>query len=320
MLYPIFENYMNQIKAILNRLYPLEERKPAQIKLALLFGLVVFGVLFLLNPFEVKKNSILLNSTYAGLLTFFSIGFDFLVLFPLFPRFFKEEKWTIGRELIFTLIIICTISTFNILAGQVFWGSTLSVINWFRMIFYTAVIGIAPATISILINQARLLTKYRKEVNVINEQIEPPKPAETATEPLSPQQNILTEKEYIAATDKAEVIEIEAENEKDNLSIAVENFLAATSADNYVKVFYLENDQVKIAVLRTTLKKLEGNAVAFTHFFRCHRTAFVNMAAVQTVSGTAQGYRLKLHHLSNEIPVSRNLNQLVKDKLAAIHP
>ena len=54
MLYPIFENYMNQIKAILNRLYPLEERKPAQIKLALLFGLVVFGVLFLLNPFEDK--------------------------------------------------------------------------------------------------------------------------------------------------------------------------------------------------------------------------------------------------------------------------
>ena len=71
MLYPIFENYMNQIKAILNRLYPLEERKPAQIKLALLFGLVVFGVLFLLNPFEDKKSSILMNSTYAGLLTFF---------------------------------------------------------------------------------------------------------------------------------------------------------------------------------------------------------------------------------------------------------
>ena len=320
MLYPIFEKYMNQIKAILNRLYPLEERKLAQIKLAFIFGLIVFGVLFLLNPFGDKKSSILLNSSYAGLLTFFSIGFDFLVLFPLFPRFFKEEKWTIGRELIFTLIIICTIGTFNILAGQFFWGSSLSFSNWLRMIFYTAVIGIAPATISILINQARLLKKYRKEVNVINEQIELPKPVETVTALLTPQQKILTEKEYIAATDKPEVIEIEAENDKDNLRIAAVNFLVATSADNYVKVYYLDNDQVKIAVLRTTLKKLEGNAAAFTHFFRCHRTAVVNMAAVQTVSGTAQGYRLKLHQLSEEISVSRNLNQLVKDKLAAIHP
>jgi len=320
MVYPIFENYMNQIKAILNRLYPLEEKKTAQIKLAFIFGLIVFGVLFLLNPFGDKNSSILLDSTYAGLLTFFSIVFDFLVLFPLFPRFFKEEKWTIGRELIFTLIIICTIGTFNILAAQVFWGSTLPVRNWFRMIFYTAAIGIAPATASILINQARLFKKYRREVNVINEQLELPKPVETVTALLTPQQNILTEKEYTAPMDQLEVIEIEAENEKDNLRIASVNFLAATSADNYVKFYYLENDQVKIAVLRTTLKKLEGNAAAFTHFFRCHRTAFVNMASVQTVSGTAQGYRLKLHQLAEEIPVSRNLNQLVKDKLAAIHP
>ena len=311
---------MNQIKAILNRLYPLEERKPAQIKLAFIFGLVVFAVLFLLNPFGDKKSNILLNSTYAGLLTFFSIGFDFLVLFPLFPRFFKEEKWTIGRELIFTLIIICTIGTVNILALQIFWGSTLSVTNWLRMIFYTAIIGIAPATISILINQARLLKKYRKEVNVINEQLEYPDTPKTTTELLTPQQNILTEREFITAPVLPHFLSIEAENEKDNLKIAAVNFLAATSADNYVKVFYLENEQVKIVVLRTTLKKLESNATAFTHFFRSHRTAFVNMAAVQTVSGTAQGYRLKLRHLAEEIPVSRNLNQLVKDKLAAIHP
>jgi len=311
---------MIQIKAILNRLYPLEERKLAQIKLAFIFGLIVFAVLFLLNPFGDKKSSILLNSTYAGLLTFFSIVFDFLILFPLFPRFFKEEKWTIGRELIFTLIIICTIGTFNILAGQVFWGSTLSVSNWLRMIFYTAVIGIAPATASILINQARLLKKYRREVNVINEQLEPIDNPEKTMDVLTPQQKTEPKKESITVPNQPDFIEIEAENQKDYLRIAAVNFLAATSADNYVKVYYLENDQVKIAVLRTTLKKLEGNAAAFTHFFRCHRTAFVNMAAVQTVSGSAQGYRLKLHQLAEEIPVSRNLNQLIKDKLAAIHP
>jgi LytTr DNA-binding domain len=310
---------MIPLLAIFTKPYPLEERKPAQIKLALLFGLVVFLFLFLVRPFGnmLGNKAILINCSIAGLLTFGTITFDFLVLFPLFPKFFKEEKWTIGREIIWTLIIIVSIATANVLVGSFFWGNTVSFLNWLRMIFYTGIIALAPATTSILINQARLLKKYRKEVQVINEHLPLPVSAELVMEALTVNRTVAKTETITDKKEKTSLITIEAENEKDNLTIAAADFLAATSADNYVKVFYTENEKLKTAILRTTLKKLEDNTAALPDFFRCHRTAVVNLAAVQNVSGTAQGYRLHLVSLPEAIPVSRNLNAIVKAKLAA---
>ncbi|MEO6820811.1 MAG: LytTR family DNA-binding domain-containing protein [Ginsengibacter sp.] len=311
---------MIQIRAIVNRLYPLEERKWAKIKLALLFGLVIFTVLFSLNPFGNNKANLFLDSTYAGILTFVSILFDYFILFPLFPRFFKEENWTIGREIILTLIIIVTITTFNILAGEFIWGVPVSVGNWFILIFYTSMLGIAPATASILINQARLLKKYRKEVISINEQFILPEPAQQVnTQPYLQEVNNEAVN-HESSSIQNHLITIKAEKEKDNLTIPAAAFIAATSADNYVKVFFLENDQLKSSMLRTTLKNVEGNTADFPEFFRCHRTALINMDTVQSVSGSAQGYRLRLDHLPQEIPVSRNMNHVIKERLSSIHP
>ena len=77
---------MNNVQAMLKRLYPLEERKPAQVKLAFLFGLVVFLLMYLVQPFgkTADAKSLLLNSSYAGVLTFTSILFVFFVF--LFSR------------------------------------------------------------------------------------------------------------------------------------------------------------------------------------------------------------------------------------------
>jgi hypothetical protein len=314
---------MTKLQSILQKPYPLEERKPAQIKLAFIFSVVVFLFLLLLKPFgnSPSFNQILLNSAIAALLTFSAIIFDFFVLFPLFPQFFKEEKWTILREIIFTIIIITTIATFNIIAGIFIWHSSFSFTNWLSMIFYTAIIGIAPATVSILINQARLLKKYRNEVIVINENLPAqviPKEIIVETSSTLEAENVIEEPTLETAFHTPTHIILQAENEKDNITILYTSFLAATSADNYVKIFYQENEKLKTTIIRSTLKRVEENTAAFPQFFRCHRTAIVNMSLVQSVNGSAQGYRLQLPLLQEEIPVSRNLNQVVKEKLASI--
>lgn len=312
---------MTKLQQILLKPYPLEERKPAQIKLAFIFAIVVFLFLLLLRPFGSSStlNQIVLNSGIAGLLTFTAIVFDFFVLFPLFPQFFKEEKWTIGKEIIFTIIIITTIATINVIAGVFIWHDTFSFANWLSMIFYTAVIGIAPATVSILINQARLLKKYKTEVAVINEHL-PTHTTYITEKPIAlPIEKILiSETKKVEETFSPTHITLQAENEKDNFSILHTSFIAATSADNYVKVFYQENEKLKTIIIRTTLKRMEENTASFPQLFRCHRTAIVNMCLVQSVNGTAQGYRLQLPLLQEEIPVSRNLNQVVKEKLATL--
>jgi LytTr DNA-binding domain len=314
---------MTNLKSILQKPYPLEERKPAQVKLALLFSFVVFLFLLLLKPFGNNSsfNQVLWNSAIAGLLTFTAIIFDFFVLFPLFPSFFKEEKWTILREIIFTIIIITTIATFNVLAGVFIWNGSFSFTSWLSMILYTSMIGIAPATVSILINQARLLKKYRNEVIIINENLSlKPTIKEEIIENSIPveTENVFEEQSKNTIFQTPIHLTLEAENKKDNLTILYSSFLAATSADNYVKIFYHESEKLKTTIIRSTLKRMEENTSAFPQLFRCHRTAIVNMSLVQTVNGTAQGYCLQLPYLQEEIPVSRNLNQIVKEKLADI--
>ena len=305
---------MNKFFLGLNKSYPLEERKPVQIKLAFIFGLIVFMLMYFVKPFGFSgtQQQLFYNSLFAGATTTLAICFDFLVLFPLFPQFFKEEKWTIGREIIFTLIIITTIASFNVLAAKLVYGESLSLMGWFRMIFYTGIIGIAPATISILLNQARLLKKYRKEAADLNEQL-----PSHLTQNIKAQEPGLPVEQFTESTE-AIFLTIEAENEKENLTILASTFLAGSSADNYVKVYYVKNEKLVTTIIRTTLKKVSENTAGFPSFYRCHRTALVNLAAVQNIVGTAQGYRLQLSFLQEEIPVSRNLNKEVKEKLAAI--
>lgn len=310
---------MNKILLRLNKPYPLEERKPVQIKLALIFGLIVFMLMYFVKPFGFSgtQRQLLINSLFAGATTALAICFDFLLLFPLFPQFFKEEKWTIGREIIFTLIIITTIASFNVLAAKIIYGDELSLMGWLRMIFYTGVIGIAPATVSILLNQTRLLKKYRTEADNLNQQLLHNIKENVVLETRELQEAVLPMEQPIE-NNAADFMTIEAENEKENLTILAANFLAATSADNYVKVYYVKNEKPVSAILRTTLKRVAEDTTRFPSFYRCHRTALVNLRAVQNVVGTAQGYRLQLSFLQEEIPVSRNLNKEVQEKLAAI--
>ncbi len=326
---------MSKILVGLNKPYPLEERKLEQMKLAILFGIVVFLLMYFVQPFgfDSSQKDLLVNSIYAGVLTSVAICFDFLLLFPLFPNFFKEEKWTIGREIIFTLIIITTIASFNVLAGKFIWGFSLSFLNWIKMVFVTALIGIAPATISILLNQARLLKKYRKEAVVINEYL--PHNDEQPIGVLQEENRASVEKQlfndgYNAVLNEENNIEKQvderaghvtftAENEKENLTIDPNAFLAATSADNYVKIYYQENDKLKTTIIRTTLKRAAENTFTHTNIFRSHRTALVNLAHVEKVNGTAQGYKLQIAFMVEEIPVSRNLNRELKEKLSLIN-
>ncbi len=80
---------MNRILLRLNKPYPLEERKPVQIKLALIFGLIVFMLMYFVKPFGFSgtQRQLLINSLFAGATTALAICFDFLVLFPLFALF-----------------------------------------------------------------------------------------------------------------------------------------------------------------------------------------------------------------------------------------
>lgn len=81
------------------------------------------------------------------------------------------------------------------------------------------------------------------------------------------------------------------------------------SDDNYITIYYLENDQTKKRVerlaMRTIQQEIEQQSLPF---IRVHKSYMVNRNFIQQVSGKAQNYKLKIEAMEFEVPVSRRLN------------
>lgn len=273
-------------------------------------SVVVLLFIFLFKPFNQHENTwqALTTGLVGGVTVFVVMLLLFLVLFPLFPRFFREEGWTIGREILWLLIIIISISLAN-MAVMALWRSvTFSWQYVLTVIIDTAVIGVAPICVSIMINQARLLRRYRASASTLTQSLQqepPPTTAITSFIPSFPDNGL-------------NLITLTADNGKEPVTMKSTDLLVITSADNYCKVFMLSDGRLKTVILRSSLKRLEGFLADHALFWRCHRTAVVNLAAISEVSGTAQGYRLHVRQMDELIPVSRSLNTELREKLQSI--
>lgn len=79
--------------------------------------------------------------------------------------------------------------------------------------------------------------------------------------------------------------------------------------DNYLTIYYMENELCKKTTERLAISKAEEMIQLVSNdFLRVHKSFIVNKNHVQSIQGKAQNHRLKVHGLSEEIPVSRRLN------------
>jgi len=88
-----------------------------------------------------------------------------------------------------------------------------------------------------------------------------------------------------------------------------------SAADNYVKIIYLEEGQLKNKLIRNTLKAIEAQLNIYPDFFRCHRTYIVNGKRVERLNKSYKGYFLKMKQYEEEIPVSQQYIIRVKEAL-----
>lgn len=94
-------------------------------------------------------------------------------------------------------------------------------------------------------------------------------------------------------------------------SVKYENLLYLESADNYVKIHYLDKDRVTRFTLRTTIKKLEEQLEG-TDIIRCHRSYMVNFDMVKILRRGKDELVLELDVPGTiELPVSKTYAQRV---------
>ncbi len=284
---------------ILNRPFPLDIPSRQSFRYTSYAALCVFLILVLLQPFgigEVKGPTLLLNAFLYGLVTFVCTSANTFLLPWLLPGVYREEKWTVGKELIHMCWHLVPVAIGNWLLTHWLYKNSLSWHNLFSFLWITLVVGIFPLWLNVLLKQQRLLKKYQAGASQLQEQLNHPAPQTTT--PVVPEQIVFI-----------------SENGKEQVSLPPGEIRYITAADNYVRIYFIKNNEPTSHLLRNTLKKAEDVLLPFPQFFRCHRAFIVNLKTVQQVSGNAQGYKLHLKDVEEVIPVSRNLNAQLSELL-----
>jgi hypothetical protein len=281
--------------SIFNRPYPADFSSKHLIKTSVLAGALVFSFIFLIHPWGMLNSTQFpMNIIWSLIISFFCtfwILFHFVFLQKCFPSFINESSWNIGKHLGFFISICfwigCTVFIINGLLGDSF-----SLKFFLITQYYSALIALIPISGVTLINQQVQLKKFQREAFSINENYN--KPTDNKSEFL---------------------LSLTGENAADYIQLAPENLICLKAADNYIEIYYVENECLNIKLLRCSLKKAETDLTKFKFFYRCHRSYIVNLSLIKEVKGNAQGLSLIFGLMNEAIPVSRSLTKELKGKL-----
>jgi LytTr DNA-binding domain-containing protein len=250
-----------------------------------IFYLIVqpFGV----NNWQCDYKTIMLLGMAIPL--FIGLTINFYGLSRVFPNFFKETRWTVGKEIIWSIWNIVTIVLlvniyFRLLPvcgdGQ---HSSLT-----STLVYGVLIGALPSFICVQFTQLQHMKRQLKKMANLNA--------------------ILSQRVGIIDN---QIVTLKGDNE--TLKIGMNDLLVIEAQDNYSKVIWFNGERVKTKLIRGTLKSMEDQLDL--HFIkRCHRSYIANLSKVKSITGNSKAYKLNLEHMEMQIPVSRDLSKsLVKE-------
>lgn len=290
---------MQSIRSWFLQPYPFERQWKQVWRSGISAALFVTCFLFFFKPFGTRIQSgeewgYFLVCGCFGLITL-AITLATHAFCLLFPKTFDEEYWNVWKEILFNLVFVGAIGTGNLLFAHLFWGVPLNGKTFWLWQGLTFAVGIFPILFGAFFGQMKWSKRYASEAALL------------AGGPAFAQENVAQKP-----------VTFTGENQHEVLTLQPDQIVYIAAQDNYVQVFYFENEALKSRLLRATLRKKEGTLEAWPQFFRCHRTYLVNFDHVSKVSGNAQGYRLHLRGIEESIPVSRNLNEQVRKRLGPI--
>lgn len=258
------------------------------------YGAFVFLFLFVFEPFGLSevRGSLLWYCLGAGLTTWVVIGSLNVGAAWVFKGAFSEERWTVGKEILWTVLVVGLLGVIN--AGYSYvmgvtgfgWGMV-----W-RFELYTLAVGFFPIVGSVLLRQSRLQRVHAAQ--------------SLQMESLLP--------DYVPAPVSMGLVLLP--NGKESAGVEPVSVLYLQGADNYVELHRLlpQGGQEKV-LLRTTLAQVEAAFAGYPEIIRCHKSYVVNLKQVVRISGNAQGCRLHLKRGEMSVPVSRNLIESVRSRL-----
>ncbi|MDZ7900348.1 MAG: hypothetical protein U5N85_20275 [Arcicella sp.] len=150
---------------ILQQPYPHSDSDKRKILLSLGTGFFIGLFLIYFQPFDIYKfnspHKILILSGY-GVITAATMLLLYFVPPKTFPNYFKEQNWTVGREILFVMLNVTLIAFFNVIYSHVVFPLAAKIFSLFSMVGYTFILGIFPSTGIVISNYIYYLKQYSK--------------------------------------------------------------------------------------------------------------------------------------------------------------
>jgi hypothetical protein len=277
----------------LKKPYPFVDH--AKDKWLIILSSSVFVSVFLIvfEPFDADKVTEFKAVYLAGFggCVFVVLMLCYYVFPKLFSKFYNPELWTIGREILHLVIIISFISVLNFFYNT-YVGYDIAVQKTlFEFFGITFAVGIFPLTFITFFVEQKLNKDNQTQAKTLNYSLHQSKELSASTTKITIQPDTLKTEALIMQKD---------------------DFLYATSDNNYSTIFYVDEGKVKHKLLRISLKSLDEQLSEFKDIIRCHRSYIVNKNNIENISGNARSLILQLKDCKTDIPVSRSFS---KEKL-----
>ena len=221
-------------------------------------------------------------------------GLTFLVSYILiygvmryvFPRYFKSETWTLGKDMGTSGILLILVGTNNWWYNSVFIEqSEISANSLLVAQYYTLVFGFLPKLCTSLFACYKAHTKIIPSVHTID---------------------VEAESEELSVT---ETVQINSD------SIVIHSIQYIQSVENYVTLhLHLNNMQEKRTYYKT-LKGLKQKLSGHPQFVQCHKSFIVNTHFIAKSKCNSAGGYLMVKNITEKIPVSRYFYPGVKKVL-----
>jgi len=271
----------------LQKPYPLLEQTKDKWVLALCSSVFVAVFLMVFQPFDagsIKRFKLVYLAGF-GVCVCLGLVINYLILPKLFPKLFNADQWQIQNEIVYILWTLTLITGFNYLYNTYVGAGIAKYKSLGEFFGITVAIGIFPVVILTFFIERNLNKKNTSDAKLLSESI---------TDKV-PEKSIET---YITITSDS--------LKSKPLKLRLNDFLFATSDNNYTTIFYAEANDVKRQLLRLSLKNLEDQLSAYTTVIRCHRSYIVNKDKIIAVTGNARSLVLALKGYDGTIPVSRS--------------
>lgn len=286
------------INNLLRQPHPGYEHFKVYIKLCLFISLMVFLILSILQPFNMGDRNILGSpfltaSVYAtGSIITSLINYAWI---KILPRFFANERWNVGKEMLLLFYQLATISSTIWLINNFRGLSSPTIRGYFNMLLVVTSVGILPYFVVSLGRHVYFLKRRLRKATMMNIGLFLDKEEEKEGGRVVQHENIRIDR-FVKSVD-------------------IQHFVSAESKEGYIVVTIAKNGDLEEFIVGSSLLEFEVENAHFEQLFRCHDRFIVNKDKIKWVEGNAAGYKLTLHPKMPAISVSNDKIKELKKRM-----